>query len=100
MEVRNGIWRRAQNRGTEIREKTVGIIGFGQMGSAFAEKLWGLGCRILVHDKYRNGFGLSYIRECDLSALKEQSDIISIHLPLTAETRGYLNKDFFNSCKQ
>ena len=65
-EVRDGIWKRAENRGTELRDKTVGIIGYGQMGSAFAEKLSGFGCRVIAYDKYHRVDlgGTRFARSC------------------------------------
>lgn len=96
-EVRNGIWRRAENRGTEISGKTVGIIGFGQMGSAFAEKLRGFGCRILAYDKYHND-APDYVNHVDLKTLQQEANIISFHTPLTEETTYYLNKQFAADC--
>jgi len=99
-EVRQGTWRRAENRGTEIKDKTVGIIGYGNMGSAFAEKLSGLGCRIMAYDKFKTGYGSEKIEECTLAALQAESDIISLHVPLTAETRYMVNKDFIQRCKR
>lgn len=97
-EVRNGIWRRAENRGTELKNKTVGIIGFGQMGSAFAEKLSGLGCRILAYDKYHQLMPHN-VQPVALTDLQSQSDIISFHVPLTPETHYYLNDEFLSRCK-
>lgn len=96
-EVRNGIWRRAENRGTEISGKTVGIIGFGQMGSAFAEKMRGFGCRILAYDKYHQN-APNYVQHVNLKTLQEQADIISFHVPLTDETQFYLNDAFIANC--
>jgi D-3-phosphoglycerate dehydrogenase len=98
-EVRNGIWRRAENRGTELKNKIVGIIGFGQMGSAFAEKLSGLGCRILAYDKYHQLMPAS-IKAVSLSDIQSQCDVISFHVPLTKETHYYLNDEFLENCKK
>lgn len=95
-EVRQGRWRRAENRGTELRHQTVGLIGFGSMGSAFAEKLQGLGCRILAYDKYKTHYAPAYVEEVpDLGSLQQQADVISLHTPQTEETRGLLNRGFF-----
>jgi len=96
-EVRNGIWKRAENRGTEISGKTVGIIGFGQMGSALAEKLRGFGCRIIAFDKYHQ-HGPDYVTHVSLKTLQQEADIISFHVPLTEETKYYLNADFVQQC--
>ncbi len=96
-EVRNGIWKRAENRGTEIGEKTVGIIGFGQMGSAFAEKLSGFNCRILAYDKYHHN-APDYVQHVDLKTLQLEAEMISFHTPLTEETKYYLNDEFVANC--
>lgn len=93
--VRNGHWPREALRGSDLRGKTVGIIGFGQMGSGFAEKLRGFGVRILGYDKYKSGFSKAGIEECGLEQILRESDVISLHLPLTKETYHYANKDFF-----
>ena len=94
-QVHGGLWLREENRGTDLRGKTVGIIGFGHMGSAFAAKLRGFGVRILAHDKYRDGFARAGITEAPLEMVLQESDVISLHLPLTAETRHYANEAFF-----
>lgn len=99
-EVRNGIWRRAENRGHEIMGKTVGIIGYGHMGSAFARKLSGLGCSILAYDKYKTGFGDAQVTEASLEDLFRDCDILSIHLPLTEETRYLVDGPFLSSFKK
>ncbi len=93
-EVRKGAWNREQNRGLELAGKTVGIIGFGHMGSAFAKKLSGFDCTILAHDKYKSGYAPSYVRESSMAALQAHCDMISIHLPLSDETDYYVNSDF------
>ncbi|MBP9160329.1 MAG: NAD(P)-dependent oxidoreductase [Flavobacteriales bacterium] len=97
-EVRAGIWDRINNSGNELGGKTVGIIGFGQMGTAFALRLQGFGVKVIAHDKYRNGFSNEQVEEVSLEELQERSDIISLHLPLTAETDRYADADFFSMC--
>jgi D-3-phosphoglycerate dehydrogenase / 2-oxoglutarate reductase len=93
-EVRAGVWRRAENRGTEVKGKTVGIIGYGHMGSAFAQRLSGFGCKIIAHDKYKHGFGNEQVEEVTKAELLERSDIISLHLPLSLETHHYIDRSF------
>ncbi len=94
-QVRQGLWLREENRGSELQGRTVGIIGFGNMGSSFAEKLKGFGVRILAHDKYKNGFASDEVQECDLEKLLAESDVISLHLPLNEETTHYADAAFF-----
>lgn len=94
-QVHGGLWSREENRGSELRGKTVGIIGYGQMGSAFADKLRGFGVHILAYDKYRSGFERAGVHECGLEQLMRRSDVISLHLPLNTETHHYADRDFF-----
>ena len=96
-EVMNGIWLRESNRGEEIMGKTVGIIGFGNMGQAFAQRLTGFGCKILAYDKYKRGFATEFCEEADMDRIYAETDILSLHIPLTDETRrmvtaGYLSR--------
>lgn len=93
--VREGNWPREAMRGTDLRGKTVGIIGFGNMGSAFAEKLRGFGVSVLGYDKYRSGFARAGVEECTLEKVMRESDVISLHLPLVQETHYYADHDFF-----
>lgn len=99
-EVRHNIWKRAENRGYEIGGKTIGIIGYGNMGHAFAKRLQGFDCKVLAHDKYKNGFGNSYISESSLEKIFQEADIVSIHLPLTEETHYYIDDEFISSFKK
>lgn len=99
-EVRKGIWKRAENRGHEISGKTIGIIGYGNMGSAFAKKLMGFDCTILVHDKHKTNFSNEYLTESTLERIFLEADIVSIHLPLNAETNYYINDEFISSFKK
>jgi D-3-phosphoglycerate dehydrogenase / 2-oxoglutarate reductase len=126
-EVKNFNWQREKNRGFELMGKTIGIVGFGNTGKAFSRKLMGMGMRILTYDKYLKAnytnyteggkkteqnvkfegkeltdenWNVSTIEEVDFKTLKEEADIISFHLPLTAETKYMVNADFFQNCKK
>ncbi len=99
-EVRNGIWLRSENRGVELLGKTIGIIGYGNMGSAFAKRLQGFGCNVLVYDKYKKGYGTDFILESTLEQLYNECDIVSLHIPLTEETNYLVNTDFINRFKK
>ncbi|MBL7901294.1 MAG: hydroxyacid dehydrogenase [Bacteroidia bacterium] len=99
-EVRNGKWIRSENRGTEIMGKTVGIIGYGNTGKALASKLSGFGCKILAYDKYLKGYSDQFAQESSLERLYEECDIVSLHLPLTAETKYFANQEFFRAFKK
>lgn len=93
-EVRSGQWNRESNRGIELAEKTVGIYGFGYMGSAFAEKLAGFGCRVIAYDKYKEDFGSRHLQEVSLEHFEQETEILSIHVPLTAETRMLFTAEY------
>lgn len=93
-QVRKGIWIRAENRGTEIKGKTVGIIGYGNMGSAFAQRLMGFDARIIAYDKYKTGFGNEQVEEVALETLFREADILSLHVPFTPETEYMVNSAF------
>ena len=90
--VRGGGWDREGHRGLELEARTVGIIGFGNMGQSFARCLRGFGCQVLAYDKYTSGFNGEYgVEECSLEAIQQRADVVSLHVPLTAETRGMVN---------
>ncbi len=96
-EVRHGLWLREENRGIEIEGKTVGIIGYGNTGSAFAKRLSGFDARVLAYDKYKTGFSDRYVTEVSLEELFTETDILSLHVPLTNETLYMVNSDFLGS---
>jgi D-3-phosphoglycerate dehydrogenase len=99
-QIRNGIWDREGNRGEELCGKTVGIFGFGNMGTAFAERLKGFGVQVLAYDKYKKGFGDEFVQECSFETLMEKSDVLSIHVPLTEETRGFFTKEVIDGFRK
>jgi D-3-phosphoglycerate dehydrogenase len=99
-EVRQGIWIREGNRGVELKGKTVGIIGYGNMGSALAERLKSFGVKILVYDKYKKNFGTADIIETSLEQIFEEADVLSLHTPLTDETHYLINDTFINKFKK
>ncbi len=99
-EVRNGIWIREGNRGTEIGGKTVAIIGYGNMGSAFAEKLSGFGANVIAYDKFKTGFSELFVKEASMEEVFAEADILSLHVPLTDQTRGMVNQSYLANFKK
>ncbi|MDB5030233.1 2-hydroxyacid dehydrogenase [Mucilaginibacter sp.] len=93
-EIRNGEWKREANRGYELKGKTVGIIGYGFMGKSFAKKLSGFGVDVIAYDKYKTGFSDQYAREVSMEQIVKLSDVLSLHIPLTKETKGLVNEEY------
>ncbi len=99
-EIKEGLWLRNENRGTELSGKTVGIVGFGNNGSAFARLLQPFGCTVLAYDKYKTGFSNGDIQESTLDAICKNVDVISFHVPLTDETYHMADARFFEQLKR
>jgi len=99
-EVKEGKWLRNENRGVELSGKTVGVIGYGNTGSSFVRLLQSFNVKVLVFDKYKDGFSQSYIREASLDEIKAEAQIISLHIPLTRETHHFANDSFFSELQQ
>lgn len=96
-EIKEGKWLRNENRGTELFGKTIGVIGYGNTGSSFARLLQPFNVKVLAHDKYKKDFGKDFINEASLGDITKEAHVVSMHLPLTHETRHYANEQFFSS---
>ena len=99
-EVRKGEWNREANRGTEIQGKTIGIIGYGNMGSALAKKMSGFDCKVIAYDKYLNVFPNRFATKVSMEEIFNQTDVLSLHVPLHHETTFFVNDVFINRFKK
>lgn len=99
-QVRELRWERESNRGEELMGKTVGIIGYGNMGQAFARRLSGFQCKVIAYDKYRVDFTDQYCKEVTMESLASEADIVSLHIPLTNETKALVNSAYFTKFRK
>jgi D-3-phosphoglycerate dehydrogenase len=99
-QVKAGKWDRDANRGIELDGKTVGLIGFGNNGQAFAKKLRGFDVTVLAYDKYRENIGTAFVQEVDMQRIFEESDVLSFHIPQTKETLFLANESYFATFKK
>jgi D-3-phosphoglycerate dehydrogenase len=98
-EVRLGQWRREENRGVELEGKTIGLIGYGNMGKAFAKKLSGFDCKVICYD-LKTHMGDMYAGQVSLEELQKQADVLSLHIPQTPETIKMVNASFIAAFKK
>lgn len=98
-EVREGVWKRAENRGTELNTQTVGLIGYGVMGKAFAQRLKGFNCKVIAYDKYKSGFTDEFVEVVTLDELKAQATVVSLHTNYLPDNRYLMNKEFIGDMK-
>ena len=99
-QVRKGRWIREANRGMEIKGKTVGIIGYGNMGSAFAQRMKGFEADVISYDKYKRNYSDGNTREATLDEVFREADIVSLHLPLNEETHHIVNSEFIRNFRK
>jgi D-3-phosphoglycerate dehydrogenase / 2-oxoglutarate reductase len=97
LEIKEGLWIRNENRGVELSGKTVGIIGYGNAGSALAQLLKSFGVKVLAYDKYKSQFGNEYVTESSLAEIQAAADVISFHVPLTEETFHMIDDVFLQN---
>lgn len=97
-EVKEGIWLREENRGDELLGKTVGLIGYGNMGKATAKRLSGFGCKVIFHDILPD-LSDEFATQVSLEELKEKAEVLSLHIPMTEETHYLVNSTFINEMK-
>lgn len=93
-EVRSGEWKREENRGYELKGKTVALIGYGHNGQAMAKKLSGFDVKVIAYDKYKTGFSDLYATEVSMEEVVRRADVLSFHIPLTRETRGMVDDEY------
>ncbi|WP_140937702.1 NAD(P)-dependent oxidoreductase [Sphingobacterium lumbrici] len=93
-EIAEGKWLREENRGYELKGRTVALIGYGNNGQAMAKKLSGFDVNIIAYDKYKTGFSDAYTREVSMEEIVKQADVVSFHIPLTRETRCLVDDEY------
>ncbi len=92
-EVRNGVWKRKENRGHELKGKVVAIIGYGNMGSALAKRLAGFEVKVIAYDKFKKGYGNLLVKESYWKEIYKRADIVSLHVPIAPDTMNLMDKE-------
>jgi len=99
-QVKSGQWLREPNRSIEIKGKTIGIIGYGNMGQAFAQKISGFGCKVYAYDQFKINYGNQYALAVTLEKIQAEADIITLHIPYSIANHHFINDGFFEACKK
>jgi D-3-phosphoglycerate dehydrogenase len=101
-EVKNFIWQREANRGSELKNKTIAVIGYGNVGQELVKRLQSFSCKVLVYDKYKSGFAHlnELTKEADMEEIFEKSDLVTFHIPLTDETQHMVNLEYLQKFKK
>ena len=99
-EVKNGVWLREENRGIELKGKVFALIGYGFMGEALAKRLSGFEVEVIAYDKYKSNFTDQYVKEVNMNYIFKNADFVSLHTPLSLETKNLVNSSFINSFKK
>ena len=100
LQIKNFIWDREGNKGHELFYKTVGIIGYGFIGKSVAKKIKSFGCNVLAYDKYLTNFSDEFVQEVSLEQIFNQTDILTLHIPLTIETHYLIDFNFISKFKK
>ncbi|WDF69486.1 NAD(P)-dependent oxidoreductase [Sphingobacterium oryzagri] len=93
-EISGGFWKREENRGYELKGRTVAIIGYGHNGQAMAKKLSGFEVNVIAYDKYKTGFSDQYVTEVSMEEVVKQAEVLSFHIPLTRETKNMVDREY------
>lgn len=99
-EIQQGIWDRKSNESYELHRRTVGIIGYGNIGTAVAQRLRGFGCRVLAYDKYKSGFGSDLAEEASLEEVQAAADVVSVHIPYLDSNYHFINEAFIQAFRK
>jgi D-3-phosphoglycerate dehydrogenase len=98
-QIRDFVWEREANRGIEIKGKTISIIGYGNIGRALAQRLSGFECKVLAYDIALN-YGNQYAQEATMEEIFAETDILTLHIPLTSHTREMVNQEYIHKFKK
>lgn len=100
IQIQNGIWLREENRGTEIKGKTIAVIGYGNMGTAFAKRLAGFEANVIAYDKFKQHYGDNFAKAVSLETVFEEADIVSLHIPYLPENRYFVDGTFLDKFRK
>lgn len=99
-EIRKGVWDREGNRGIELDGKTIGLIGYGNNGQAFAQKLSGFNVKVLAYDKYKTNHSNKFAQQASMTQIFEETDVLSFHIPQNRETKFMVDANYLKQFKK